>query len=128
MNCHKCKTPGVKNQVLGKEFYYCRTCKDEIKEHAMTYEEALGFVNNNSTPSIAPLSSWLPKINTDLAGIKVGDWLVALIDGPLGYKLIQKDSLCVVTKVIDSQFYEISGSVFPIYNEDMDGNALFRLV
>lgn len=30
MVCNKCFNPGVKNEVLGKEFYYCRTCKDEI--------------------------------------------------------------------------------------------------
>lgn len=30
MNCTKCKTQGVENTVLGKTFFYCRTCKDEI--------------------------------------------------------------------------------------------------
>ncbi len=30
MICSKCKTPGIKNQALNKEFYYCRTCKEEI--------------------------------------------------------------------------------------------------
>lgn len=30
MICSKCNNAGVKNTVLGKEFYYCRTCKDEI--------------------------------------------------------------------------------------------------
>jgi len=31
MTCNKCKTDGVKNTVLGKDFYYCRTCKIEIE-------------------------------------------------------------------------------------------------
>lgn len=30
MICNRCNQEGVRNQVLGKEFYYCRTCKDEI--------------------------------------------------------------------------------------------------
>lgn len=30
MICQKCNNPGVLNSVLNKEFYYCRTCKDEI--------------------------------------------------------------------------------------------------
>lgn len=31
MICQKCKNEGVRNSVLGKEFYYCRTCTDEIR-------------------------------------------------------------------------------------------------
>lgn len=31
MICSKCNTEGVLNTVLGKDFYYCRTCKDEIQ-------------------------------------------------------------------------------------------------
>lgn len=31
MTCSKCNTEGVLNTVLGKDFYYCRTCKDEIQ-------------------------------------------------------------------------------------------------
>lgn len=31
MICSKCNTEGVLNTVLGKDFYYCRTCKDEIR-------------------------------------------------------------------------------------------------
>ncbi len=30
MICGTCSTEGVENQVLGKVFYYCRTCKEEI--------------------------------------------------------------------------------------------------
>lgn len=30
MICSKCDNLGVQNTVLGKSFYYCRTCKDEI--------------------------------------------------------------------------------------------------
>lgn len=31
MICTKCFTDGVYNEVLGKGFYYCRTCKCEIE-------------------------------------------------------------------------------------------------
>lgn len=30
MICSKCKNVGILNTVLGKDFYYCRTCKEEI--------------------------------------------------------------------------------------------------
>lgn len=30
MICKKCGETGVYNEVRGKGFYYCRTCKDEI--------------------------------------------------------------------------------------------------
>ena len=30
MLCIKCNTAAIKNQALGKEFWYCRTCKDEV--------------------------------------------------------------------------------------------------
>jgi hypothetical protein len=30
MICIKCNETGVLNSVLGKEFYYCRNCKEEI--------------------------------------------------------------------------------------------------
>lgn len=30
MICGKCNNPGVLNTVLGKDFYYCRACKEEI--------------------------------------------------------------------------------------------------
>lgn len=30
MICTKCNTDAVQNTVLGKVFYYCRTCKDEV--------------------------------------------------------------------------------------------------
>ena len=30
--CPKCRDNGVKNSAGGKEFYYCRTCKEEITE------------------------------------------------------------------------------------------------
>lgn len=30
MICHKCNNQGVENEALGKKFWYCRTCKDEI--------------------------------------------------------------------------------------------------
>jgi hypothetical protein len=31
MICQKCNNVGILNSVLEKQFYYCRTCKDEIK-------------------------------------------------------------------------------------------------
>lgn len=30
MTCDKCSQPGVLNSALGKDFYYCRSCKTEI--------------------------------------------------------------------------------------------------
>lgn len=30
MVCSKCKNAGILNTVLGKNFYYCKTCKEEI--------------------------------------------------------------------------------------------------
>lgn len=30
MVCKKCNNDGVYNEILGKGFYYCRTCKEEI--------------------------------------------------------------------------------------------------
>jgi hypothetical protein len=30
MICTKCHSDGIENQALGKTFWYCRTCKDEI--------------------------------------------------------------------------------------------------
>ena len=30
MICSKCKNQGILNSAGGKEFYYCRTCKEEI--------------------------------------------------------------------------------------------------
>jgi hypothetical protein len=34
MICTKCNSKGVENQALGKTFYYCRSCKDEISLEA----------------------------------------------------------------------------------------------
>lgn len=31
MICPKCKNEGILNSANFQEFYYCRTCKDEIK-------------------------------------------------------------------------------------------------
>lgn len=30
MICQKCNNQGILNTVLGRDFYYCRTCKEEI--------------------------------------------------------------------------------------------------
>lgn len=30
MICPKCKNDGIFNTVAGKDFYYCRSCKEEI--------------------------------------------------------------------------------------------------
>lgn len=39
MICKKCNTEGVKNQAMGKEFYYCRNCKEEIMlEEVIPYD------------------------------------------------------------------------------------------
>lgn len=37
MTCKKCKSEGIKNHANGIEFYYCRTCKEEIEEELPNY-------------------------------------------------------------------------------------------
>lgn len=61
MICPKCSNAGVENQALGKTFYYCRTCKDEIGLEAVPSEPALeglflppGCIVWNSTPVVTP--------------------------------------------------------------------------
>jgi hypothetical protein len=39
MVCKKCKSDGIKNVANNKEFYYCRTCKDEILLEQSTFED-----------------------------------------------------------------------------------------
>lgn len=39
MICQKCQNTGFYNEVMGKGYYYCRTCKDEIQLEA-TEEES----------------------------------------------------------------------------------------
>lgn len=41
MICSKCKSDGVKNQALGKDFYYCRTCKEEIEMEGIIGDDYL---------------------------------------------------------------------------------------
>lgn len=48
MVCGTCKDTGVKNTALGKEFYYCRTCKKEIELESVVKavfneEDIIGF-------------------------------------------------------------------------------------
>lgn len=37
--CPKCNGEAVWNQALGKDFWYCRTCKEEISPHAPNKRE-----------------------------------------------------------------------------------------
>jgi ribosomal protein L37AE/L43A len=55
MICPKCGDKGVENSALGKKFWYCRTCKDEI-----------GLTPKPKDPP----PSWLA--DTDFAAIPVG--------------------------------------------------------
>jgi hypothetical protein len=32
MTCSKCSTEAIKNTALGKDFFYCRQCKEEVIE------------------------------------------------------------------------------------------------
>lgn len=43
MNCQVCNTPGIRNIVLFETFYYCRNCKEEIKEET----ESKAFVDTD---------------------------------------------------------------------------------
>lgn len=36
MICQKCNNPGVLNSANGNDFYYCRSCKDEITLEAVS--------------------------------------------------------------------------------------------
>ena len=60
MVCPKCKNVGILNTVLGKDFYYCKTCKEEIlleEVQRSTYEGDLDlsdFMQLNSDDSYDP--------------------------------------------------------------------------
>lgn len=49
----KCGNVGVLNTILGKDFYYCRDCKDEIRlEEVKSPEKRLSI-------------SWTPSVCSD---------------------------------------------------------------
>ena len=56
MICTKCGTLGVENQANGNTFYFCRTCRDEIrpeeKPAAPNWDDMGGivYVNENIAP------------------------------------------------------------------------------
>jgi hypothetical protein len=53
MICPKCKCEGVRNQVFGVEFWYCRTCKDEIyQEPKPTDTDSNGNIWGSGTAPI----------------------------------------------------------------------------
>lgn len=67
MICSKCNNQGVENHALGKPFWYCRTCKDEIvdqnlveKLRVINTDELDAFFGVNRSP-ILPTSK--PTVN-----------------------------------------------------------------
>lgn len=59
MNCTNCNKPGVLNTILGKDFYYCPSCKDEILPKVTAYPVAPSsstFLDKLSHPTISPVA------------------------------------------------------------------------
>lgn len=53
MICKKCNNPGVLNSVMNKEFYYCRTCKDEIIDQSSVKIDA-EYIKHTTVSTIIP--------------------------------------------------------------------------
>ncbi len=66
MVCDKCGTKGILNTVLGKDFYYCRGCKDEIslKPQGLTSGEAIQALSEE------PHGNYIYRNNPFLVAIK----------------------------------------------------------
>ena len=59
MICNKCNDEGILNSALGQEFYYCRTCKEEIQLEVVKVDTAainqsgeVLQVNGNTAPTV----------------------------------------------------------------------------
>ncbi len=114
MICPKCTNPGVQNHANGKDFYYCRTCKDEIvlTDPALDGNMAYATTYNRGAPTSSGFTTWgtitggVP-VGAGISGssptFKKGDILELLIDhAKLG---------CTGTHVIATS--DIQGSSFP---------------
>ena len=70
MVCSKCKNDGVLKTVLGKDFFYCRTCKDEILESpeimvGLQYALDLLRQQGAGTPQPSPFAQQAAKKTSD---------------------------------------------------------------
>lgn len=93
MICGKCNQPGVKNSALNKEFYYCRTCKDEIglssasasptpsqtQFSPMTYGKSISIDPSSITWS--PNVWNAPGVSTRLGPHSMGFYIVRQVNG-----------------------------------------------
>jgi hypothetical protein len=125
MICRKCKNPGIRNEVLGKEFYYCRTCKEEItlefKEEEMSQEmldqlfddwqknPAAQFTVDNSQCYTKDASyvniTWAGKGHTTDCNCKDCDDIVQELQWVLGKQLSFENEILFCTELW--QFLEI---------------------
>lgn len=77
MKCNKCNNEGVRNEVLGKEFYYCRTCKVEIREFNLPDAKHQNLYSVTSLlPSYQGYGNSIPNViyaHPPVTSFKVGD-------------------------------------------------------
>lgn len=114
MICSKCSTAGVLNTVAGKDFYYCRTCKDEISASAQptttgirlssVFKQLVDKKTSNVAGVYIPLPiTYRPKstnngltaffVNT-LRALYVYDWLPESVD--------LLDNFCAINRSADT--------------------------
>lgn len=125
MICRNCKNPGIRNEVLGKEFYYCRTCKEEItlelKEEEMSQEmldklfddwqknPAAQFTVDNSQCYTRDASyvdiTWVGKGHTTNCNCKDCDDTVQELQWALGKQLSLANEISFCTELW--QFLEV---------------------
>lgn len=72
MTCPKCKKTGILNQANGKDFYYCRVCKEEIfleetpkAEADITQEEIDAIFNAFYWIGMASQSPYKPYVTLE---------------------------------------------------------------
>lgn len=58
MKCNRCGETGVHNIVLGKEFYYCRTCKDEVSLEEAPRDDMETFETLRISDSVVTTTGW----------------------------------------------------------------------
>lgn len=101
MVCSKCKSNGIENSALGKVFYYCRTCRDEIRAEPVAIQPGTPvstktLVSNGIKWTFVPGASITgsnlpPPVTTTKKNFQIGDnvkvtaiGLLGVIKGPAG--------------------------------------------
>lgn len=149
MICHVCKKDAVRNEVLGKEFFYCRACKIEVVEWTCEYSGTVTgrFQCVNPNPSSIPKpgatqsgaalhnpSSIMPagvrvqpRVAFELDKLRIGDELEALIDHPMCAGISKGTIESVLSISFDSNTW-VSNRTFmcPMDNVDGKGSILFK--